>query len=110
MKIKRREIRVAPSTEDDKVVRFCPHCLEYNFEVPLGPRILFKGESKPVDYLDWLQCDQCGNIYAVRDIQVESEISSDFTATDDPFDIGGSIVGLGNKKRMMRREGDAIDS
>lgn len=57
-----------------------------------------------------MQCDQCGNIHAVRDIQVESEISSDFTATDDPFDIGGSIVGLGNKKRMMRREGDAIDS
>ena len=57
-----------------------------------------------------MQCDQCGNIHAVRDIQVESEISSDFTATDDPFDIGGSIVGLGNKKRMMQREGDAIDS
>ncbi len=37
-------------------------------------------------------------------LKKESEISSDFTATDDPSDIGGSIVGLGNKRRLTPRE------
>lgn len=37
-------------------IRECPHCLEYEIHNKLQPRILKKGEVKPPDYDQFIQC------------------------------------------------------
>lgn len=81
--------------------RECPHCLEYGVHVKLAGRILKKGEEKPEDYDQWMQCvNGCGNIFPVHEIEKEKllKVETEQHVTDNPFEAKKSIV-LGIPKR-----------
>ena len=40
----------------------------------LQPRILKKGEVKPLDYHEFVQCYECGKVFPVYEAHYESEI------------------------------------
>jgi hypothetical protein len=44
---------------DEGQIRECPHCLEYEIHNKLKPRILKKGEQRPPDYDQFIQCWEC---------------------------------------------------
>ena len=101
---RKREIKVLDIEPEEKKISYCPHCLEFEFKEPLGPRILLKGESKPTDYDQWLQCLACGNIYPIYEAKIESKLQDFIEVSDNPFDIGQTIVGLGNKVKKTRHQ------
>jgi hypothetical protein len=74
--------------------RECPHCLEYGFHVKLQGGILEKGQPKPVDYANWLQCHSCGNIYAKHEIERQKKLKADTKQhkVENEFEVGETIV------------------
>ena len=65
------------SKEDTKPkIRYCSRCEEgYGIQSVLKGRILGIGESRPSDYDHWLQCHNCGTVYAKHEVKIEAEIS-----------------------------------
>jgi hypothetical protein len=101
--MRRRDyVRVVDFHEDDdeeeERPRFCPHCLEYGFQVKLGPKILMNGEVKQPNYSEWLQCHECGNIYPVYEAKYEQTIQGFAQLTDNPFDDQkGQVLGFAKR-------------
>jgi hypothetical protein len=55
--------------------RECPNCLQYGVHNKLSGRILKKGEKRPVDYDQFLQCvSGCGNIFPVHEIERQKKL------------------------------------
>jgi len=90
--------------------RECPHCLEYDFHVKLGARILKKGEPVPIDHDQFLQCYECGNVYGKHEIERLKTLKTDMKqhVSDNPFDTKKSIV-VGIPKRNSE-EGKLISA
>ena len=49
-------------------------------------RILRKGEIKPPDYDDFIQCYECGNIYPIHETFTESKIKDSVQTSSNPFE------------------------
>ena len=82
-----------------------PHCLEYEIHNTLQPRILEKGEVKPPDYEDFIQCYNCGNIFPVYEAHYESEIKDSLETTDNPFEGNESVFLSIDSIKERRRKG-----
>lgn len=80
--------------------RECPHCLEYDLHNKLGARIVEKGQQRPVDWEEFLQCYYCFNIFPRHEIAKEKTLKVDVErhTEDNPFDVKKGIV-LGIPKR-----------
>ena len=78
--IKRRELVEIVDFSDEEFkdddIRYCPHCLDYGFREKLGPRIYPANEPKPNDWENWTMCESCGSIYAVYELENESQIKN----------------------------------
>jgi hypothetical protein len=91
---------------DDVVkIRECPHCLEYEIHNKLQPRILKKGEVKPPDYDDFVQCYECGNVFPIYQSYPESEIKDSLETTNNPFEGNESIFLSTDSRAQQRRKG-----
>jgi len=67
--------------EEKERIRFCSRCHEmFGVQARLGPRIMpldettGKPKPKPSDYQLWLECRNCGTVYAKHDTKVEAVI------------------------------------
>jgi len=97
------DINEVEGEEDDKI-SFCKHCLESGFQVPLKGRIYPEGQSIPNDSDQWMQCHECGEIYADYEIQKEPVIYDFVETIDNPFDIAkDSMLGLDNRKASRKK-------
>jgi hypothetical protein len=60
-----------------------------------------------MDHEKWKQCYQCGSIYAVNELQKESEIKDVVEKIDNPQDIGKNeflaidVRKTANKRRLQ---------
>ena len=90
---------------DEGKIRECPHCLEYEIHNKLQPRILKKGEIKPPDYDDFVQCHECGNVFPIYEAHFESEIKDSLETTDNPFEGNESIFLSTDSRKEQRRKG-----
>ena len=94
--------------EDKERIRFCSRCDEmFGIQARLGPRIMplddatGKPKPKPSDYELWLECRNCGTIYAKHDTKVEAMIEPLVQTKSSPFDKG-KIQGMGHRKKGNR--------
>jgi hypothetical protein len=90
--------------ENEGKIRECPHCLEYEIHNKLKPRILNKGEVKPPDYDDFVQCWECGNVYPIFQTYPESEIKDSLQTTDNPFEGHESVFLSTDTRATTRRK------
>lgn len=73
----------------------------------LGPRIMplddatGKPKHKPSDYELWLECRNCGTVYAKHDTKVEAVIEPLVQTKTNPFDKG-KIQSIGQMKKRKR--------
>jgi hypothetical protein len=74
-------IGVLHSKEDKPKIRYCQRCEDlFHVSARLGPRIMPLDEAtgkpipKPHDYNHWLECRNCGNVYAKHETKVEPEL------------------------------------
>jgi len=91
--------------ENEGKIRECPHCLEYEVHNKLKPRILKKGEVRPPDYDDFVQCWECGNIFPIYQSYPESEIKDSLETVQDPFENSESIFLSTDNRATQRRKG-----
>jgi hypothetical protein len=94
--------------EDKERTRFCSRCEEmFGVQARLGPRIMpldeatGKPKPKPSDYDLWLECRNCGTVYAKHDTKVEAVIEPLVQTKTSPFDKG-KIQGIGQRKKGKR--------
>lgn len=80
---------VKPDFDDIDEIRYCKHCLEQGFQVPLKNR-LYPDNQIAIDYENWKQCYECGSIYAINELQKESEIKDIVQTFGNPNDIAKS--------------------
>ncbi len=93
------------NADDVGKIRECPHCLEYEIHNKLKPRILKKGEVKPPDYDQFVQCWECGNIFPIYQSYPESEIKDSLETTSNPFENSESIFLSTDSRATQRRKG-----
>src|SRR5918993_859945 len=96
--IKKKEIRILEDSKEEERISYCPSCEEYGFREMLGPKILLRGQARPTDYDKWLQCISCGRVYPIYEAKIESKLQDFVEVSDNPFDAGQNIVGIGIKK------------
>ena len=72
---------------DDSIISYCKHCLEYGFQVRLKNRIYPNNEPVPVDHENYLQCHECGLIVPVYELEKEASIKDVIETSDNPFDV-----------------------
>jgi hypothetical protein len=95
---------------DDSIKSYCKHCLQFGFKVPLKNRIYPDNEPIPLDHDQWRQCNECGLIVPIYELQKESQIKDVVETIDNPFDIGTSFLGIdkrtsvGGKNARKKRE------
>jgi hypothetical protein len=77
-------------------------CLIYQIHNKLQARILKKGEVKPPDYDEFVQCYECGNVFPVYEAHYESEIKDSLETVDNPFE-GNELVFLCTDSRATQR-------
>jgi hypothetical protein len=100
--------------KDDEQVSYCAHCLQYGFKVPLQNRIYPEGKPVPADKDQWKMCLDCGNIYAVYELEKESQIKDVAETIQSPFDSVVDFLGidrrvLGKKSRKRKQQQDDYD-
>ena len=89
------------NADDVGKIRECPHCLEYEIHNKLQPRILKKGEVRPPDYDEFIQCYECGNVFPIHETHFESKIKDSVETTDNPFE--NESVFLSTESRATQR-------
>ncbi len=111
----RAEIVDFSSDDNEKIISYCKHCLEYNLKVPLKNRI-YPDNQIPVDHDQFLQCHNCGLIVPVYEIEKEATIKDVVETIDNPFDQGKSFLGIdsrtsigGKNARKKRDRQRALD-
>lgn len=76
--------------------RECPHCLQYGVHNKLSGRILKKGEKKPVDYDQFLQCvSGCGNLFPVHEIERQKKLEVNELKghiVENPFEANQTLI------------------
>ncbi len=76
--------------------RECPHCLSYGVHRKLSGRILKKGEKKPVDYDQFLQCvSGCGNIFPKHEIERQKKLQVNELkghVVENPFEANQTLI------------------
>ncbi len=97
------------NADDVGKIRECPHCLEYEIHNKLKPRILKKGEVKPPDYDQFVQCWECGNIFPIYQSYPESEIKDSLETTSNPFENSESIFLSTDSSASQRRKRERKD-
>ena len=85
------------NSDNDKIISYCKHCLEYNIKVPLKNRIYPNAEPIPVDHSEWLQCHSCGLIVPLYEAQKESTFKTVVQPSDNPFDTGKDFLGIDSR-------------
>jgi hypothetical protein len=93
------------NADDVGKIRECTHCLEYEIHNKLQPRILKKGQVKPPDYDEFIQCYECGNIFGIHETHFESKIKDSVETTDNPFEGNESIFLSTDNRKTQRRKG-----
>jgi hypothetical protein len=93
------------NANDEGKIKECPHCLEYEIHNKLQPRILKKGEIKPPDYDDFVQCYECGNVFPIYEAHFESEIKDSLETIQTPFEDNGSVFLSTDSRATQRRKG-----
>ncbi len=104
MTIRRGGVMALHSTiqDEEKKIRYCHRCLElFGVEARLGPKIMPLDEAtgkpipKPHDYDHWLECRNCGGLYAKHETKVEPLLEPVVTAN-----VGkGKVVGIEKRKK-----------
>ena len=89
--------------ENEGSIRECPHCLEYEIHNRLKPRILEKGEQKPPDYDQFIQCWECGNIYPIYQSYPETQIKDSVETTDNPFENESIFLSTDSRAEQRRK-------
>jgi hypothetical protein len=96
------------SKEDKERIRFCSRCQDmFGVQARLGPRIMpldeatGKPKPKPSDYDLWLECRNCGTVYAKHDTKVEALMEPLVQTKSSPFDKG-RIQGVRKRKNNGR--------
>jgi hypothetical protein len=102
--------------EGKERIRFCSRCDDmFGVQARLGPRIMPLDEStgkpkpKPSDYELWLECRNCGTIYAKHDTKVEAVIEPLVQTKTNPFDKG-KILSIGPRKKGKRGNNPRLKS
>ena len=91
------------NADDVGKIRECPHCLEYEIHNKLKPRILKKGEVKPPDYDDFIQCWECGNTFPIHETFEESKIKDSVQTTDNPFENESIFLSTDSRATQKRK-------
>ncbi|MDP9197086.1 MAG: hypothetical protein M3O24_00785 [Thermoproteota archaeon] len=103
------------SKEDKEKIRFCQRCEDlFRVQAVLGPRIMplddpGKPIPKPHDYDLWLECRNCGTVYAKHETKVEPTIEPVVDAKTSPFSKS-TIRGITNKKKRQRGTNPRINT
>ncbi|MDP9306021.1 MAG: hypothetical protein M3O68_06735 [Thermoproteota archaeon] len=84
-------------------IRECPHCLEYEIHNKLKPRILEKGQVKPPDYDQFIQCWEYGNVFPIYEAHFESEIKDSLETTENPFENESVFLSTDNRATQRRK-------
>jgi len=84
-------------------IRKCRHCLEYEIHNKLQPRILEKGQAKPPDYDQFIQCYTCGNTFAIHETFTESKIKDSVQTTDNPFENESTFLSIDSRATQRRK-------
>ena len=66
-------------------------------------RILKKGEVKPPDYNQFVQCYECGNVLPIYEAHFESQIKDSLQTIDNPFEESASIFLSVGKRKLKGR-------
>jgi hypothetical protein len=98
-----RFIAIIDFNGDYGKIRECPHCLQYEIHNKLQPRILKKGEVKPPDYDEFIQCYSCGNIFPIYEAHYESEIKDSLETTDNPFENESTFLSTESRVEQRRK-------
>lgn len=88
--------------EKEKPIKLCPICREIGLYYKLGPKVIMPGETRSVDYENWLQCYNCGTVYGLYETQTESELRRFAETTTNPHNEKKVILGA-NPKRGKRK-------
>ena len=91
------------NADDVGRVRECPHCLEYEIHNKLKPRILEKGQVKPPDYDQFIQCWECENIFPIYEAHFESEIKDSLETVNNPFENESIFLSTDSRKEQRRK-------
>jgi hypothetical protein len=65
---------------------------------------MISGDTRKRDYDDWRQCHICGLIVPRYELKKESKTKDIVEVTDNSWDQGKNIVGLGNKKHKKENK------
>jgi hypothetical protein len=84
-------------------IRECPHCLGYEIHNKLKPGILKKGEVKPPDYDQFIQCWECGNIFPIYQSYPESEIKDSLETVQTPSENESIFVSTESRATQRRK-------
>ena len=95
--------------ENEGVIRECTPCLEYEIHNKLKPRIPKKGEQRPPDYEQWIQCWECGTVYPLHQTFVEPEIKDSLETVQSPFDSNESVFISTDTRATTRRKRETKD-
>src|SRR5688500_11629330 len=90
--------------ENEGVIRECAHCLEYEIHNKLKPRILKKGDQRPPDYEQFIQCWECGTVYPLHQTFVEPEIKDSLETVKSPFESNESVFISTDSRATQRRK------
>ena len=91
---------------DDEEFRYCSHCEQYGFKEKLGPRIYPANEPTPADKDQWKMCGVCGTIYAVYELEKESQIKDVAETIESPFESGSEFLAIDSRKSRKKRMKD----
>ena len=92
------------NSDDVGRIRECPHCLEYEIHNKLKPRQLEKGQVKPPDYDQFIQCWECGNVFPIYEAHFEPKIKDSLETVNNPFE-NESIFLSTDSRATQRRKG-----
>ena len=96
--------------DDDFRVRLCQHCEEFGFQYKLGVLTVSKGEKRPADWENWLQCHQCWTKYGRFEIIAQKTLKMNTERHEEanPFDAKkGIVLGIPNR---TSKEGKLISA
>jgi hypothetical protein len=103
MKIKKKDtFGIIDSQEEKEKISYCSRCLKFNFISVLGERIYLPNQPIASDHDLWKQCHECGTIAPIYELKKESKLKDFVETSDNPFDSGQSITGLGNKSSTRK--------
>ena len=110
--IRRHAISGAVHAADgnEERIRYCSRCIDmFGVIARLGPKIMpldettGKPKPKPVDYDHWLECRNCGTVYAKHEVKIEPVLEP----IKEPSDgRRATISGAGHKSRKAKGRGN----